>query len=113
MEFLYIDSAGFEVIKYMRAIFNKYPGFSYVKIWADYVAVSGSHLDIKLARNIEGRKYDFDKDFWALRKGTLPDGKISITPGPGLPNKLHNNEFFLQPLQLNLHHFSRLVYILV
>jgi hypothetical protein len=83
MEFLYIDSAGFEVIKYMRAIFNKYPGFSYVKIWADYVAVSGSHLDIKLARNIEGRKFDFYKDFWALRKGTLPDGKISITPGPG------------------------------
>lgn len=83
MEFLYIDTPGFEVIKYMRAVFNKYPGFNYVKLWADFVAVSGSHMDIKMGRNIEGRKYDFSKDFWAIRKGILPDGKSSLTPGPG------------------------------
>lgn len=83
MEFLYIDTPGFEVIKYMRAIFCKYPGFNYVKIWADYVAISGSHMDIKLARNIEGRKFDYEKDFWATRNGILPDGKKSVTPGPG------------------------------
>ena len=83
MEFLYIDTPGYEVIKLMRWLFCKYPGFNYVKIWADFVAVSGSHMDIKLARNIQGRQYRFEEDFWAIRKGILPDGKSSLTPGPG------------------------------
>lgn len=67
----------------MRWVFSKYPGYNYVKIWSDFVFVSGSHLDIALARNVDGRKYDFERDFWNIRKGYLPDGKTSLTPGPG------------------------------
>ena len=50
-----------------------YPGFNYVKIWADLTNIAGVHLDYKITANVDGRQLVWD-DIYTRRSGVLSGG---------------------------------------
>lgn len=83
LNFLYADDEihDYTIIKILRYLFEHYPGYTYTKLWSDFVAVSGSHFNMKTMNNEKGRAFLYE-DLFEKRSDKFPDGRISIIPSP-------------------------------